>query len=109
MDDCLIIGGGIIGCAVARSLARRGARVTLLEAREAVAREASGAALGTLSYSPSAEMPQAWHSLASRSLAAHRALAGALVGEVAEPPTWHWPGRLSVALTNEAEKHARAR
>ena len=45
--DALIIGGGIIGCALADALARAGARVTLLEARS-IAAEASSAAAGLL-------------------------------------------------------------
>lgn len=105
----LIIGGGVIGCALARELARRGAAVHLFEARGAVGEEASGAALGTLSYSPSAPLPEGWHALAAPSLAAHRALSAALADEVAEPPRWHWSGRLNVATTNAAEKHARTR
>ncbi|MBA3531584.1 MAG: FAD-dependent oxidoreductase [Ardenticatenales bacterium] len=109
MIDCVILGGGVIGCALARELARCGARVTLLEARSGVALAASGAAIGTLSYSPSAEMPEAWHRLAAPALAAHRALAAELATEISAPPAWHWPGRLNVVTTNEAEKYSRAR
>jgi glycine oxidase len=42
-----VVGGGIIGCAIADALARRGARVTLFE-RGAPGGEASGAAAGML-------------------------------------------------------------
>lgn len=105
----LIIGGGIIGCAIAREVARRGADVTLLEAQADIATEASGAAVGTLSYSPSAPMPEGWHTLAAQSLAAHHALRERLNHEIEQPPTWHFPGRLSVATTNAAEKNARTR
>src|SRR5687768_11304273 len=107
--NVLIVGGGVIGCAIARELARRGAGVTVLEARSELGLEASGAAVGTLSYSPSAPMPEAWHTLASRSLAAHHVLRDALTAEIEAPPEWFFPGRLNVATTNAAEKNARER
>lgn len=39
--DVIVVGGGIVGCATAYNLARRGARVILLE-KEEIAQEASG-------------------------------------------------------------------
>jgi glycine oxidase len=45
--DVIVVGGGIIGCAVTRELARRGARVRLIEAR-AVAAGATQASAGIL-------------------------------------------------------------
>ena len=47
VDDTLIVGGGLIGCAVAAELASRGQRVTVLERGEPGG-EASGAAAGML-------------------------------------------------------------
>lgn len=49
--EVVIVGGGVIGCAIAYELAQAGARVTLLE-RNALAREASWASAGIIS-SPS--------------------------------------------------------
>lgn len=46
--DVLVLGGGIIGCAVAEELARRGRRVALIE-RGRLGAEASSAAAGILS------------------------------------------------------------
>jgi glycine oxidase len=58
-DDVLIVGGGLIGCALAAELAERGARVTLLERHEPGG-EASGAAAGMLSPQAEAESPSAF-------------------------------------------------
>jgi len=43
--NAVVVGGGVVGCAVAYYLARDGARVTLLE-RAALCSEASSAAAG---------------------------------------------------------------
>src|SRR5204862_6622392 len=45
--DVLVIGGGIVGCAVARELATSGRRVVVID-RGAIGGEASGAAAGVL-------------------------------------------------------------
>jgi glycine oxidase len=47
IDDVVVVGGGIIGCAIAREAARAGLRVRLLE-KGAIGGEASGAAAGLL-------------------------------------------------------------
>src|SRR2546425_5732143 len=52
IDDVVVVGGGISGCAIAREAARSGLRVRLLE-KGAFGGEASGAAAGLLS--PQAE------------------------------------------------------
>ena len=54
--DAVVVGGGIIGLAVAYHLARAGVGVTLVE-RAAVGREASWAAAGYLSYQGSSNVP----------------------------------------------------
>ena len=46
-SDIVVVGGGIIGCAVTWSLAREGISVSLLE-RDDLATRASGAAAGML-------------------------------------------------------------
>ncbi|MBG9387111.1 FAD-dependent 5-carboxymethylaminomethyl-2-thiouridine(34) oxidoreductase MnmC [Caenimonas aquaedulcis] len=52
--DCAVIGGGLAGAAVAASLARRGWRVTVLDAAQEPAAGASGLPVGLLAphYSP---------------------------------------------------------
>jgi L-2-hydroxyglutarate oxidase LhgO len=44
----VVIGGGVVGAAVAMQLARRGAEVTLLERLPALALQASGTSSGVL-------------------------------------------------------------
>src|SRR3954451_21685745 len=46
--DVIVIGGGVVGCACALALARRGAAVTLLEALPALGLQASGTNSGIL-------------------------------------------------------------
>jgi len=46
--SAVVIGGGVVGCAVAMELSRRGAEVTLLERNPALALEASGTSSGVL-------------------------------------------------------------
>jgi glycerol-3-phosphate dehydrogenase len=48
MHDAAVIGGGVVGCAVALALARRGADTVLLEAEDELARSASGTNSGIL-------------------------------------------------------------
>ena len=55
-SDVVVVGGGIIGLAVAYYLGRERLRVTLVE-RGAVGREASWAAAGYLSYQGSSNIP----------------------------------------------------
>jgi glycine oxidase len=72
-----VIGGGIIGCAAAQELAKRGCRVTLLE-RASPGAEASGAAAGLLSpLGPSPE-PGPFHRLAIESWRLYPAVAAEL-------------------------------
>ena len=46
--DAAVIGGGVVGCAVALALARRGAGTVLFEAEDELARWASGTNSGIL-------------------------------------------------------------
>jgi glycerol-3-phosphate dehydrogenase len=47
-DPVIVIGGGVVGCAVAHELARHGVAATLLEAQAEFARDASGTNSGIL-------------------------------------------------------------
>ncbi|MEA2668936.1 MAG: hypothetical protein QOJ33_1870 [Chloroflexota bacterium] len=57
MPDVVVVGGGIAGCTVAFELARRGARVSLLE-RKAIGAAASGRNTGTLLQQAEPEVSQ---------------------------------------------------
>jgi glycine oxidase len=54
--DAVVVGGGVIGCAVARELARRGARTVVLERGE-VGAEATAAAAGMVAPQAECERP----------------------------------------------------
>ena len=79
-DDALIVGGGLIGCALAAELAARGRRVTLLERGEAGG-EASGAAAGMLSPQVDARSASDFFDLALESRGLHAGWARALFDE----------------------------
>lgn len=66
--DAIVVGGGIIGCAIARELARRGARTVVLEARTAGA-GATQASAGVLAPFIEAPGEGPLHALTVRSLA----------------------------------------
>lgn len=67
-SDVIVVGGGIIGCAIARELARRGARTVLLEARTAGA-GATQASAGVLAPFIEAPGEGPLHALTVQSLA----------------------------------------
>lgn len=71
--DVLVIGGGVIGLAVAAFCRRDGMRVLLVE-RDRLADHASGRAAGGLSPDAHPECGDAWHELARASLTLHREL-----------------------------------
>src|SRR6267143_2781176 len=79
IDDVIVVGGGIIGLAIAREAACAGMRVRLLESGE-IGREASSAAAGLLGPQLGADHPDPLLSLCLAS----RDLYPAFVREVAE-------------------------
>jgi glycine oxidase len=71
--DVLVVGGGVIGLAVAASCAGAGMRVVLIE-QGRLANAASGRAAGGLSPDAHPDLGAEWHALARSSLALHRQL-----------------------------------
>src|SRR5690606_41283197 len=78
MHDVLIIGGGVMGCAAAYSLAKRGARPLVLE-RAVPGAEASSVAAGILGPSLEAEHDGPALPISRRAVDLHAELAGALL------------------------------
>jgi glycine oxidase len=98
--DALVIGGGVIGCAVARELAGTGRRVVLVD-RGAIGGEASSAAAGVLAVA-SGDDDGARLALRHGSLARHAELATALRDEVGVDVGFERCGVVEPAFTEEA-------
>ena len=77
IDDVVIIGGGVCGCALARELAARKLRVTVTE-RNAIAAHASGKSWGGLYPASGAGIPGPVAGPAKRSFQLHKDLYGTL-------------------------------
>jgi glycine oxidase len=94
--DAIVVGAGIIGCAIGWELARRGARTVILEARVAGA-GATQASAGVLA--PYIEAPKGGplHELAVRSLGLYDAFVADLERETGTPVEYRRCGTLEVA------------
>lgn len=103
----VVVGGGLIGCAVAREAAIRGARVTLLEPSEP-AGESSRAAAGMLSPLGEAADAGPFLRLALQSLDLYPEFAAALAEESGLDVGYRRGGRTLVAL-DDAEREELAR
>jgi glycine oxidase len=95
--DAVVVGGGLIGCAVGRELARRGARVAIVE-RGAVGAEASTAAAGMIAPQAESPGPGPLLRLGVLSRARYRAWVAALAEESGVDPEYTASGIVYVAL-----------
>ncbi len=100
--EIVVIGGGVIGCAVARELARRGQRVLVIERGEPGA-EASWAAAGMLSPLAEAQSPGPMLSLLRESRDRFPALAAELGGETGIDVGYRDVGTLFLAFNEQDE------
>ena len=99
--DVIVVGGGVIGCAVAYALARERVSVTLLEAED-LAAGASAAAAGMLAPVSEAPGPGALLRLGLQSLALFPALVAEVCQRSGIDPELERSGCLRVATTEEA-------
>lgn len=105
-SDVIVVGGGLIGSAVAGELARRGVKVTVVEEREP-GFGASGAAAGMLSPLPESSGPGAFLSLAESSLALYDEFVERLREASGIEIEYRRNGKLEVAFDDEAEASLR--
>lgn len=106
--DVLVVGGGVIGLAVARALALRGVRDVLLIERSSLGAEASFAAAGMLAPQAEADRADEFFYLACQSRDMYPAFAAALREESGIDVELETTGTLYLAFTehdvNEIEK-----
>ena len=102
--DALVIGGGIIGCSLARALAGEGLRVVVVE-RGLPGEEASWAAAGMLSPSAEAEAGSSLFELCRASLKIYQPFADELPAETGIDPQYRSEGTL-LLFENAQEREA---
>jgi glycine oxidase len=95
--DVVVIGAGVIGCSIARELARGGAAVTVVE-RDSPGRRATWAAAGMLSPLGEADADPAFLELADESLTRFASFAHALREETSIDVEYRTSGKLHVTL-----------
>lgn len=97
--DVVIIGGGVIGLAVARALALRGIRNVLLLERGSLGAESSSAAAGMLAPQAEANRPHEFFSLTCQSRDMYPRFASALLEETGIDIQLDTTGTLYLAFT----------
>src|SRR4029453_18124605 len=98
--DVIIIGGGVIGLAVARALARRGVRDVLLIERSGVGAKSSSAAAGMLAPQAEANRAHEFFYLTCRSRDLYPEFAAALLEETGIDIELETTGTLYLAFTS---------
>jgi glycine oxidase len=105
--DCVIIGGGVIGCGVARSLSRLGLHVAVLE-RGSPGRQATWAAAGMLSPLSEAAHEDPLFCMAVASLDLWPTFAAEIAAESGLDVEYRPAGKLHIAFDEEGESHLRS-
>ena len=99
--DCLVIGAGVIGLAVAREVARTGRSVALWERRSEPGAEATAAAAGMLAAAAEAHSPGPFFDLARRSADLWAGWAEQLLEESGVDVEYQDSGLLRVTTSSE--------
>lgn len=99
--DCIVIGGGVIGLAIARALRRDGLRVTLFERNTQPGGEASWAAAGMLAPQAEADRPGVLFDLCTASRALYPAFGEELRAETGIDIELRTEGTLVLAFNEE--------
>lgn len=107
-SQVVIVGGGVVGCAVARALVRRGMAVEVLD-RHPEAREASWAAAGMLAPLAEAAGPGPFLELLRAARTLFPSLASALLAESGIDIGYDDAGTVVAALTRADEEALEAR
>lgn len=105
--DVAVIGGGVVGCAIAYSAARRGASVILLESDE-LGGGSSGALAGMLSGQGEAEPPGPLFDLLVAGREYHRQIGDKLREASGVDPGYVWDGALGTASDAASEERLAA-
>jgi glycine oxidase len=100
VSEIVVVGAGIIGCAVAYELARRGAAVQVVDARPA-GMGATQAAAGVLAPHIEARHAGPLSTLTARSLELYDTFIAGVTADSGRPVTYRRTGTLDVALTIE--------
>lgn len=106
--DVIILGGGIIGCAIAEELARRGQRVVVVE-RGTIGAEASSAAAGILSAQMDLSRPGPFFDLCQSARQVYPPWVRHLERRSGISVGFHVDGMLYVAMTRQDEQRMAAR
>src|SRR5258707_8547016 len=107
--DVVIVGGGVIGLAIARALRQRGIREVVLIERGQLGAEASWAAGGILGPQIESDRADDFFQLACASRDLYPAFANALYEESGTDVELDATGTLYLAFTEEDEKELRRR
>ncbi len=108
IPDVLVVGGGVIGCAIAYAAASAGLRVTVIDA-ERIGAGASGAAAGMLAPQVEAHQPDEFFDFGLAGRAAHARLAPQLLEEAGLDVEFRRTGILRLALEEREALDLRGR
>lgn len=106
--EVAIVGGGVIGCAIAYELARHQVKVTVIE-RGPIGKEASWASAGIISYPNRPDMVPERIELSRRGLARYPSLVRELEERTGIGIEYSVPGELTIAVDDEHAEKERVR